>query len=146
MKKISVPVVNKSKNTLPSYESEGASGIDLKASLERPVEILPFQTVIIPTDCYMQIPKGYEMQVRPRSGLAVKYGISVMNAPGTIDADFRGNISIILVNFGKNTFIVNNGDRIAQGVFCPIVKVKFKAVSDLETTNRGSNGFGSTGI
>ncbi len=134
------------KVSLPRYETEGSSGMDLAANVEEPIDINPGKTSIIPTGISLSIPKNYEIQIRPRSGLAAKNQISVLNTPGTIDADYRGEIKVILINLGKKIFRVEKGARIAQMVLCPVIKVKFKEVDSLEITNRGSDGFGSTGI
>ena len=130
---------------LPKYETEGSSGMDLAAHVKEPVEIKPGTTAIIPTGLAVSIPKNFEIQIRPRSGLAAKNQISVLNTPGTIDADYRGEIKVILINLGTKSYLIENGARIAQMVLCPIVKAKLKEVKILEKTKRGSGGFGSTG-
>ncbi|AAP05095.1 dUTP diphosphatase [Chlamydia caviae] len=133
---------------LPEYATEGASGADLRAHIEEPIAVLPGQRVLIPTGIKMQIPQGYEVQVRPRSGLALKHGIMVVNSPGTIDADYRGEVCIILANFGESTFIIEPKMRIAQAVVAPVVQAKFIVVDQeegLTATSRGSRGFGHTG-
>ena len=135
-----------SKNiSLPKYETEGSSGMDLSANIEQPIKIEPGKISIIPTGISLSIPKNFEIQIRPRSGLAAKNQISVLNSPGTIDADYRGEIKVILINLSKKIYIVEKGARIAQMVLCPIVKAKIKEVERLERTDRGSGGFGSTG-
>ena len=135
-----------SKNiNLPKYETEGSSGMDLSADLTSSIKIEPGETSIIPTGISASIPKNYEIQIRPRSGLAAKNQISVLNTPGTIDSDYRGEIKVILINLGKKTFIVEKGARIAQMVLCPLEKAKIIEVDNLEKTERGSDGFGSTG-
>ena len=134
-----------SKAQIPKYKTEGSSGMDLMALVENPIKIKPNESALIPTGISIAIPKDSEVQIRPRSGLAAKSSISVLNAPGTIDSDYRGEIKIILFNHGKEEFIVNNNDRIAQMVLMPILKIKFEEVEDLPTTLRGSGGFGSTG-
>ena len=131
---------------LPKYETSGSSGLDLSANIKTPVEIEPGKTTIIPTGISVSIPKNFEIQIRPRSGLAAKNQISVLNTPGTIDADYRGEIKVILINLSKETFIVENGARIAQMVVCPVIKAKLKEVDSLDNTSRGSGGFGSTGM
>ena len=131
---------------LPKYETSGSSGLDLSANIKTPVEIEPGKTTIIPTGISVSIPKNFEIQIRPRSGLAAKNQITVLNTPGTIDADYRGEIKVILINLSKETFIVENGARIAQMVVCPVIKAKLKEVDSLENTSRGSGGFGSTGM
>ena len=131
---------------LPKYETSGSSGLDLSANIKTPVKIEPGKTTIIPTGISVSIPKNFEIQIRPRSGLAAKNQISVLNTPGTIDADYRGEIKVILINLSKETFIVENGARIAQMVVCPVIKAKLKEVDSLDNTSRGSGGFGSTGM
>ena len=130
---------------LPKYETEGSSGMDLTANIENSLIITPGKTMVIPTGIALSIPKNFEIQIRPRSGLAAKNQISVLNTPGTIDSDYRGEIKVILVNLGKNSFTVEKGARIAQMVMCPITKAKIKEVDNLEQTSRGTGGFGSTG-
>ena len=135
-----------SKNiNLPKYETDGSSGMDLAANIEKKIIIEPGKTSIIPTGISVSLPKNFEIQIRPRSGLAAKNQISVINTPGTIDADYRGEIKVILINLGSKTFIVEKGARIAQMVLCPVIKAKLKEVDNLEQTIRGSGGFGSTG-
>ena len=131
---------------LPSYKTIGASGMDLMAFIDEPIELKPGKSCLVPTGLSVAFSKDYEIQIRPRSGLAAKNQISVLNTPGTIDADYRGEIKVILINLGKKIFRVEKGARIAQMVLCPVIKVKFKEVDSLEITNRGSDGFGSTGI
>ena len=133
------------KITLPKYETSGSSGLDLSANIKSSVKIEPGKTSIIPTGISVSIPKNYEIQIRPRSGLAAKKQISVLNTPGTIDSDYRGEIKVILINLSSESFIVKNGARIAQMVVCPIIKAKLKEVENLDSTSRGSGGFGSTG-
>ena len=136
-----------SKNiSLPKYETDWSSGMDLAANLNNNVEIKPGDTAIIPTGLALSIPKNFEMQIRPRSGLAAKKQISVLNTPGTIDADYRGELKVILINLSKDTFVVEKGLRIAQMVLCPVIKATLKEVDKLENTPRGSGGLGSTGI
>ncbi len=130
---------------LPKYETSGSSGMDLAANLKSEISIESGKTAIIPTGISLSIPKGFEIQIRPRSGLAAKNRISVLNTPGTIDADYRGEIKVILINLGSETFIVEKGLRIAQMVVCPVVKAKFEEVTELNETKRGQGGFGSTG-
>ena len=131
--------------SLPKYETEGSSGMDLAANINEKIEIKPGTTVIVPTGLSVSIPKNFEIQIRPRSGLAAKNQISVLNTPGTIDADYRGELKVILINLGTKSFFVENGARIAQMVLCPVVKANLKEVKILEDTERGSGGFGSTG-
>jgi len=130
---------------LPSYKTSGASGMDLIAFIKKKITISPYNKATIPTGISLVIPKNYEVQIRPRSGLAAKKGISVLNTPGTIDSDYRGEIKIILINFSKKPFIVKSGDRIAQMILCPVAKIKLKEVKNLPKTPRGKAGFGSTG-
>ena len=141
-----VKVVNKSNHRLPEYQTAGAAGMDLKADISEPVVLKPGEVQVIPTGLYMAIPEGYEIQVRSRSGLAAKYGIFCLNSPGTLDADWRGNTGVILANFGKNNFVVNPGDRIAQAVLNKIEKIEWEEVSELDTTERGEGGYGHTGV
>ena len=131
--------------SLPKYETSGSSGMDLAANIDANINIDPGKTAIIPTGLALSIPKGFEVQIRPRSGLAAKQKISVLNTPGTIDADYRGEIKIILINLGQETFKVEKGLRIAQMVVCPVVQAQLKEVDDLSATERGRGGFGSTG-
>tara|TARA_X000001036_G_scaffold302488_1_gene281553 strand:+ start:1280 stop:1720 length:441 start_codon:yes stop_codon:yes gene_type:complete len=131
--------------SLPKYETSGSSGMDLAAYIEADINIDPGKTKIIPTGLALSIPKGFEVQIRPRSGLAAKQKVSVLNTPGTIDADYRGEIKVILINLGQETFKVEKGLRIAQMVVCPIEKAQLKEVDDLTKTERGDGGFGSTG-
>tara|TARA_Y100000590_G_C15713221_1_gene1011006 strand:+ start:723 stop:1160 length:438 start_codon:yes stop_codon:yes gene_type:complete len=130
---------------LPTYKTSGSSGLDVMAFTKNNIIIKPGKTSIIPTGISVGIPKNYELQIRPRSGLAAKKGISVLNTPGTIDSDYRGEIKIILINLSKKSFVIKSGDRIAQMVLCPIAKAKFKQVKKLPNTIRGKGGFGSTG-
>ena len=132
--------------TLPKYETEGSSGLDLAANIDEQIDIPPGKSAIIPTGLAVAIPKNFEIQIRPRSGLAAKSQISVLNTPGTIDADYRGELKVILINLGNKVFAVEKGLRIAQMVLSPVIKAKFKEVKELESTKRGSGGFGSTGI
>tara|TARA_B100000579_G_C22772898_1_gene824997 strand:+ start:38 stop:478 length:441 start_codon:yes stop_codon:yes gene_type:complete len=132
--------------SLPKYETSGSSGMDLGANIDGNLIIGPGKTVIIPTGLALSIPRGYEAQIRPRSGLAAKNKISVLNTPGTIDADYRGEIKVILINLGSEPFKIEKGLRIAQIVICPIVKAQLEEVDDLNKTERGDGGFGSTGI
>ena len=132
--------------TLPKYETKDSSGLDLAANTDKQIKILPGKSEIIPTGLAVAIPKNFEIQIRPRSGLAAKSQISVLNTPGTIDADYRGELKVILINLSDKIFVVEKGLRIAQMVLCPVVKATLKEVKELENTERGSGGFGSTGI
>ena len=129
---------------LPEYKTDGSSGMDLMANVEQTVKIMPGEKKIISTGIMVAIPEQYEIQIRPRSGLAAKNGISVLNTPGTIDSDYRGEIKLILINLGKDIFQINKNDRIAQMIVCPIIKVELKEVESLPETARGEGGFGST--
>ena len=141
-----VKVVNKSNNALPAYETKNSAGMDLRAYLpEGPVTLQPMQRALIPTGLYLEIPEGYEGQVRPRSGLAIKYGITVLNTPGTIDADYRGELKQILINLSDQPFVINNGDRIAQIIFARCEQAEMVEVEELSETERGAGGFGHTG-
>ena len=130
---------------LPSYKTIGSSGMDLMALTDKPITILPKKSYLVPTGISVAIPKNYEIQIRPRSGLAAKNNISVLNTPGTIDSDYRGEIKVILFNHGSDEFLINNGDRIAQIVLMPVHKIDFEEVDNLPDTVRGEGGFGSTG-
>ena len=143
---IEILIKKLSKNvTLPRYETEDSSGLDLAANIDEQIKILPGKSEIIPTGLAVAIPKNFEIQIRPRSGLAAKNQVSVLNTPGTIDADYRGEIKVILINLSKDSFEVEKGLRIAQMVVCPIVQAQLKEVDDLKQTERGEGGFGSTG-
>ena len=144
MVKVSIKKLN-SKVQLPKYKTDGSSGMDLMAFIENSINIKPQQSVLIPTGISIAIPEDTEVQIRPRSGLAAKSNISVLNTPGTIDSDYRGEIKIILFNHGKEEFVINNNDRIAQMILMPVIKAEFEEVEDLPNTLRGSGGFGSTG-
>jgi len=131
---------------LPSYESEAAAGMDIRAALDEPVTLKPGERRLIPTGLKMALPGGYEAQIRPRSGLAVKHGITMLNTPGTIDADYRGEVKVIAVNLGEENFTVRHGDRIAQMIISPVVQLPVEETDELSETDRGEGGFGSTGI
>jgi len=131
---------------LPKYETDGSSGMDIAANVEKNIEIEPGKSEVIPTGLAISIPKNFEIQIRPRSGLAAKNQISILNTPGTIDADYRGELKVILINLGNKNFVVEKGLRIAQMILCPVVKANIKEVETLESTKRGSGGFGSTGV
>ncbi|MDD3772138.1 MAG: dUTP diphosphatase [Weeksellaceae bacterium] len=140
-----IKVINKSKHTLPNYETFASAGMDLRANLSEPVTIGSMERALIPTGLFMEIPVGYEAQVRPRSGLALKKGITCLNSPGTIDADYRGEIGVILANLSKETFIVEDGERIAQMVIAKHERAEWIETEELSSTERGTGGFGSTG-
>ena len=131
--------------SLPKYETEGSSGMDLSANIDTTINIDPGKKEIIPTGISISVPKGFEIQIRPRSGLAAKHNITVLNTPGTIDSDYRGELKVILINLGQKKFKVEKGFRIAQMVLCPITKIEFEEVDNLDSTDRGKGGFGSTG-
>ncbi len=139
-------IVNKSKHPLPSYATPGSAGVDLHADLDGPVRLGPLERKLIPTGLYMALPQGTEAQIRPRSGLALKQGITVLNTPGTIDADYRGEVKVLLINLSAKEVIVNDGDRIAQMVTARCEQVTFKETETLDDTERGQGGFGSTGV
>jgi dUTP pyrophosphatase len=141
-----IKVINKSRHALPHYETVASAGMDLRANLGKEIVLKPLERAIIPTGLYLELPLGYEAQVRPRSGLAAKKGITVLNAPGTIDADYRGEVGVILVNLSNQAFTVANGERIAQMVIAKHERADWKEVAELTDTERGSGGFGSTGI
>ena len=141
-----VEVINKSRFPLPAYATEMSAGLDLKADIDEPVILSPLQRAMVPTGIYLALPEGTEAQVRPRSGLAAKYGISVLNAPGTIDADYRGEVKVILVNLSNETFTVNPGERIAQLVLARHEVIEWEASESLADSERGAGGFGSTGV
>ena len=145
MQTVKVKIVNKSKNAIPEYTTIGSAGMDIRANIEAPIDIPPMNRRLIPTGLYIQLPLGYEAQVRPRSGLALKQGLTVLNAPGTIDHDFRGEIGVILINLSNEVQSINPGDRIAQLVISKYEKANFQLTNSLDETERGSGGFGSTG-
>ena len=142
---MNIRVINRSKNTLPAYETLHAAGMDLRAELETPVILKPLERQLIPTGLYIELPEGYEAQIRPRSGLAYKHGIGIVNSPGTIDADYRGEIKVLLVNLSNVDFEINTGDRIAQMVVAKHEQVKWEGVDTLSDTTRGAGGYGHTG-
>jgi dUTP pyrophosphatase len=140
-----IKIVNHSINPLPSYSTDLSAGMDLRANLEEEVILKPFERKLISTGLFIELPEGYEAQVRPRSGLAIKKGITVLNSPGTIDADYRGEIMVILINLSQEDFVIRHGERIAQMIVSSHEKVEWKAVAELEETERGEGGFGHTG-
>lgn len=142
---IPVKIRNTSSNELPEYATAGAAGMDLRAHLDAPVTLLPLERKLIPTGLFMEIPVGYEVQIRPRSGLAFKHGITVLNSPGTIDSDYRGEVGVLLVNLSQEPFVIENGERIAQMVVAAHGQVQWEAADELSGTQRGEGGFGSTG-
>jgi dUTP pyrophosphatase len=141
-----VQIINKSKHATPAYETEGAAGMDLRANIEESITLKPLERTIVKTGLFISLPIGFEAQVRPRSGLAAKNGITVLNAPGTVDADYRGEIGVILVNLSNEEFVINDGERIAQLIIAKHERVNWQEVTILSETERGSDGFGSTGV
>jgi dUTP pyrophosphatase len=141
-----VKIVNSSRNPLPGYSTSSSAGMDLRANLDGPVTLKPMERKLIPTGLFMELPEGFEAQIRPRSGLALKKGISVLNSPGTIDADYRGEVGIILVNLSKEEFVVEHGERICQMVINRVETIQWNQVESLEESERGAGGFGHTGI
>jgi len=144
--KMNVQIINNSKHATPNYETEGAAGMDLRANIETSITLKPLERAIVKTGLYIALPIGFEAQVRPRSGLAAKKGITVLNAPGTVDADYRGEIGVILVNLSNEAFTVNDGERIAQLIIAKHERIHWKEVTVLSETERGAGGFGSTGL
>jgi dUTP pyrophosphatase len=140
-----IKIINQSNNSLPAYATTGASGMDIRAYLETSVTLQPMQRALIPTGLFIEIPEGYEAQIRPRSGLAINYGITCLNTPGTIDADYRGEIKVILINLSNEPYAIHNGDRIAQMVFAKVEQVTLQPVEIINKTTRASGGFGHTG-
>ena len=143
---MNVQIINKSKHATPNYETEGAAGMDLRANIEVAITLKPLERAIVKTGLFIALPVGFEAQVRPRSGLAAKKGITVLNAPGTVDADYRGEIGVILVNLSNEEFIINDGERIAQLIIAKHERVHWQEVTVLSETERGAGGFGSTGV
>lgn len=141
-----IPIINRSKHPLPSYETVASAGMDLRANIDQPIVLKSLERKIIPTGLFIAVPIGYEAQVRPRSGLAAKFGITCLNSPGTIDADYRGEIGVILANLSTEDFIINDGDRIAQMVIAQHEKAVWQLTDNLDETERGKGGFGSTGV
>lgn len=140
-----VKVINRSKHDLPRYETALSAGMDVRANLDEPIVLKPLARAMVPTGLFVELPAGYEMQVRPRSGLAAKFGLTVLNAPGTIDADYRGEIKVILANLSNDDFTINDGERIAQLVVAQHAQVQWEPAEELSNTDRGAGGFGSTG-
>lgn len=143
---MNVQIINKSKHATPNYETEGAAGMDLRANISEAIILKPLERAIIKTGLFIALPIGFEAQVRPRSGLAAKKGITVLNSPGTVDADYRGEIGVILVNLSKQDFVINDGERIAQLVIAKHERINWQEVTVLSETERGAGGFGSTGV
>ncbi len=146
MHEVVIKIVNTSGNNLPEYATNGSAGMDIRASLQTPVVLQPLERAIVPTGLYFEIPQGYEAQMRPRSGLAIKHGITCLNSPGTIDSDYRGELKVILINLSNEKYIVNNGERIAQVVISKVERALLQPVLQLQESLRGEGGFGHTGI
>ena len=145
LNRMKVKIINRSSHALPAYETVNSAGMDLRANLDSPVELLPLHRQLLPTGLFIELPEGYEAQIRPRSGLAFKHGITVLNTPGTIDADYRGEIKVLLVNLSDQPFLINNGERIAQMIVAQHSRVEWTEATDLSGTERGAGGFGHTG-
>lgn len=143
---MNVRIINKSNHDLPAYETSASAGLDIRANITEVIELKPLERTLVKTGLFMEITEGYECQVRPRSGLALKKGISVLNSPGTIDADYRGEVGVILINLSNETFTIENGERIAQLVFAKVEQAAWEQVEVLTETDRGTGGFGSTGV
>lgn len=141
-----VKIINQSKHPLPQYETEFSAGMDVRANIDAPIVLKPLGRVLVKTGLFLELPQGFECQVRPRSGLALKKGITVLNSPGTIDADYRGEVGVILINLSNEDFTIEDGERVAQLVFAKHKQAKFKVVESLSETERGAGGFGSTGV
>ncbi len=146
MEHIKVKIINNSTNELPGYGTPLSAGMDVRANLNNPMTINPMERILVPTGLYIQLPEGYECQLRPRSGLALKHGITLVNTPGTIDADYRGEIKVILINLSSEPFVINNGERICQMVVTNYARVEWETTDSLEDSERGAGGFGHTGI
>ncbi len=146
MESMKVQIINKSKHPLPTYATLLSAGMDLRANIEAPIHLAPGERILVPTGIFMALPEGYEAQIRPRSGLAAKYGISLLNSPGTIDADYRGEIKAILVNHSTEPFTIEDGERIAQMVIARYERIEWEEVENLSETDRGTGGFGHTGV
>lgn len=143
---VKINIINKSNNALPAYASEGSAGMDLRAYIDSPIVLKPLERVAVATGLYIELPQGYEAQIRPRSGLALKSGITVLNTPGTIDSDYRGEIKVILINLSNDDFLINSGDRICQMVIAKHETASFEIVEELGSTERGEGGFGHSGV
>ncbi len=145
MSKVKVKIINRSRNPLPEYATEGSAGMDIRANLEEPVTLKPLQRFLVPTGLFIQLPKNYEAQIRPRSGLAIRQGLTCLNSPGTVDSDYRGELKVVLINLSDEDQVIHSGDRIAQMVVSPVERVKLKPVTEIEETVRNEGGFGHTG-
>lgn len=146
METVKVKIINKSNNPTPAYSTEDSAGMDVRAFVNEPITLNPLERVLVPTGLYMELPHGYQCEIRPRSGLALKKGITVLNTPGTIDADYRGEVGVILVNLSNEPFVINNGERICQMVIMNYTKAEWVEVEELNDTERGAGGFGHTGV
>ncbi len=142
---LTIKVINQSNHPLPEYATEHAAGLDLRANITEPLTLKPLERVLVPTGLFIELPVGFEAQIRPRSGLAFKHGVTVLNSPGTIDADYRGEIKVLLVNLSNDAFVINNGERVAQMVIAKHETIEWYSVAKIESTSRGAGGFGSTG-
>ena len=142
---MNIRVVNKGKHELPRYQTKGSVGVDVRANIESPITLGPLDRVVVPTGLFVSIPEGYEINVRPRSGLAAQYGVTVLNSPGTIDSDYRGEVGVILINHSREPFVISDGDRIAQLVVAKFERISFFEVGELGDTERGDGAFGHTG-
>lgn len=143
---IVVNIINHSKHPLPAYETLGSAGMDIRANIEESLDLLPFERIAVPTGLFIELPLGFEAQIRPRSGLSLKTGLSIPNSPGTIDSDYRGEIKVIVANLSNEKVVIKDGDRIAQMIIAKYERVEWNMVKQLEETDRGSGGFGSTGV
>jgi dUTP pyrophosphatase len=141
-----VKVINQSKHALPAYETSASAGMDVRANIDEPITLLPFERALVKTGLFLEIPTGFECQVRPRSGLALKKGLTVLNTPGTIDADYRGEVGVILINLSDQPIKIEDGERIAQLIFAPVVQATWEVTDALTESDRGAGGFGSTGV
>lgn len=146
MEQTKVKIINRSHHNLPAYGTPLSAGMDVRAFIDQPIVLQPLQRVLVPTGLYIQLPPGHECQIRPRSGLALKHGITVANAPGTIDADYRGEIKVILINLSQEPFVINDGERVCQMVIANYTHVEWEPVEEIDETERGEGGFGHTGI
>lgn len=140
-----IKILNQSKNPLPIYQTSGSAGMDVHANISNKIELKPFERKLIPTGLFVEIPQGFEIQVRPRSGLALKHGVTVLNSPGTIDSDFRGELMILLINLGDEIYHIESGERIAQLVIASVITIEWEAINTLSETDRGTGGYGSSG-
>jgi len=143
---MNIKIINKSHHQLPAYQTPMSAGMDLRANLDKPITLQPMQRCMVPTGLYIALPEGYEAQVRPRSGLAIKKGVTVLNTPGTIDADYRGEICVILINLSQEPFVINDGERVAQMIISKYEQASWQQVDSLDETLRGAGGFGHTGV